>query len=151
MIPWANQKLNLLLTFTFYYRYVSLFGPRCNKTYLGGFPQCDTQTSQLIYRDWLVNWNFNCSKLRYDTITKALIRMYALDGLCRCCFQTPKTGFLILDPFLLAFCPTVYVCSIEHALWPLSGKMICLCFVIKHARALFQKKRSLRKRESLLL
>ena len=51
--------------------FLSLYGPRHEKTCLRGFWQSEIQTSLLSYRDKLENWIFACSKFRYHTFQKA--------------------------------------------------------------------------------
>ena len=76
------------------------YGPRRNKTCLWGFLQSETQTSLLSYRDLLENWNFACSKFRYDTFQNANYNGADQSAQMRrlvCAFvvsKLPKTGFL---------------------------------------------------------
>ena len=63
--------------FTQYHKSRTTNGPRCHKSYLGGFRQSEIQTSELSYRVKLENLNYAYSKSRLirpnKQITKALI------------------------------------------------------------------------------
>ena len=83
---------------------VKINGPRCEKTCLRAFRQCEFQNSHLSYRDQLENRDFACSKLRYGAFQKTNnkgadqnARMHRLI----CVFvvrKPPKTGFLAARP-----------------------------------------------------
>ena len=82
----------------------ALSGPRRDKTCLRCYQRSEFQTSLLSYRDLLENWNFACSKLRYDTFKTAnnegadqTAQMRRL--VCACVVhKPPKTGFLVSRP-----------------------------------------------------
>ena len=50
------------------------------------------QTSLLSCRDWLENWNFACSKFRYDTSKNANKNRHW--SVCALCFANPEDSFL---------------------------------------------------------
>ena len=73
-------------------------GPR---TCLLGFRQSEFQTDLLSYRDWLENWNFTCSKVKYGTFKKAnnegddqTARMRRL--VCACAIRNPSEDMVSL-------------------------------------------------------
>ena len=63
---------------------------------LPGFRQSDTQTSLLSFKDKLENWNFACSKFRYNSfqnVNKKGDDQSAQADLHFCCSQTPQDRF----------------------------------------------------------
>ena len=102
--------------------FLTLSGRQREKTCLRGFRQIEIQTSLLSYRDYL-NWNFACSKSRYDTFqtannkgadqTERMLRLV-------CTFvvgEPPKKGFLVLRPIY----STIY--SLKRNYIPLNIKL----------------------------
>ena len=69
------------------------YGPPREKTCLWGFWKIEFQASLLSYTGWLENWNFTCSKFKYDTSHSANNK-----GADQTVRTVPKTGFLTTTP-----------------------------------------------------
>ena len=64
--PWLMKGVEVPVEWHSKYKVHFIYGPCHDKFCLREFRHSEAQTSLLSYRDKLENWNFACSKSRYD-------------------------------------------------------------------------------------